>query len=130
MLKPEAYSKGELLDGVAGALGMVRGETESRIAALEARIAMLESRTAPGEFDERLKAIEEKTRNFEYCGVFEEGRRYEPGNFCTWKGSLWCCTVRTAQQPGQSNDWRLCAQRGRDGRDADGKRTPTSQRGS
>lgn len=44
-----------------------------------------------------------------YCGVFEQGRDYAEGNFCTLSGSLWHCNrTGTKARPGDgSPDWTL-----------------------
>ena len=57
-----------------------------------------------------------------YCGVFQAGRHYQPGEIVTWSGSAWVCVDRTSAKPG-ANDlaaragWKMLVQRGRDGRD-------------
>lgn len=50
------------------------------------------------------------------CGVYSEGRAYEPGDSVTWGGSLWIAQRDTCAKPGESDDWRLAVKRGRDGR--------------
>lgn len=55
----------------------------------------------------------------EYCGVFKEGRAYEPGDMVTWGGSLWHCDKATSEKPGPEN-WSLAVKKGRDGKDGKG----------
>lgn len=47
-----------------------------------------------------------------YRGVWKEGD-YEPGDMCTYDGSLWHCNVPTSARPGGA-DWTLAAKHGRD----------------
>jgi len=53
-----------------------------------------------------------------YCGVWAEGRTYEPGDGVTCAGSEWHCHTPTATKPGEgSKAWTLKVKRGRDGKD-------------
>jgi len=47
---------------------------------------------------------------------------YEKGDAVTFDGSLWIARRDTTARPGESDDWRLSARKGRDGRNADGSR--------
>lgn len=49
-----------------------------------------------------------------YRGVWREAE-FEPGDLCTYDGSLWHCNVPTSERPGgAAPDWTLAAKRGRD----------------
>lgn len=53
-----------------------------------------------------------------YRDIYREGAAYARGDVVTWGGSLYHCGEPTSEQPGEgSKAWRLCAKRGRDGRD-------------
>lgn len=67
-------------------------------------------------------------KDFGYCGVFEEGRRYVPNNLSTFQGSLWIANVATSARPGTSAAWTLICKKGRDGKDgADGRHGKDAQ---
>jgi len=58
-----------------------------------------------------------------YRGVYEYGRRYEPGDVVTFGGSVWHCNAATGAKPDEHTDdpvkpWTLAVKRGRDGKDA------------
>jgi hypothetical protein len=54
-----------------------------------------------------------------YCGVYQSGGRYEPGDMVTWSGSQWHCNSVTSERPGLGNPtWTLAVKCGRDGKDA------------
>ena len=50
-----------------------------------------------------------------YRGTYSPGT-YKNGDTVTWGGSLWHCDRETDTKPGQSEDWTLCAKKGRDGK--------------
>lgn len=54
-----------------------------------------------------------------YRDYFEAGKEYVKGDTVTYGGNLWHCNVeKSSNIPGRENsDWRLCAKKGRDGRD-------------
>lgn len=52
-----------------------------------------------------------------YRGVFKEGEAYQRGDMVTWGGSLFHAEKATLAKP-ESEDWRMCVKKGRDGRDA------------
>ena len=64
----------------------------------------------------RIDALEHKTENWKYVGVFESGNAYREGNFCTHAGSLWHCECDTSSVPGTDLSWVLCCKRGKDAR--------------
>jgi hypothetical protein len=73
----------------------------------------------------RIKALEERLDNFRDCGVWKEGEIYFDMNMVSHNGSFWLCKCRTQNKPGTDPvSWRLVAKHGRDGRDADGERSP------
>lgn len=53
-----------------------------------------------------------------YRELYKAGNTYSPGDAVTWGGSLWICTEKTADKPGEpdSNGWRLAVKKGRDGK--------------
>jgi hypothetical protein len=53
---------------------------------------------------------------FKYCGTYESGREYRPGNFVTDNGSIWHCDKPTTTRPGDGDCWTLAVKRGRDAR--------------
>ena len=64
----------------------------------------------------RLEELE-STSMGKYCGTWQEGGNYEPGNFVTASGSLWHCRARTGTRPGTCPEaWTLVAKKGRDAR--------------
>lgn len=85
---------------IAALAPAIREFVEEAVDPLEDRIAELEARPT-----------------IRYCGAWESGEEYTPGNMVTFSGSLWHCNADTAQKPGTGADWTLAAKRGRDGRD-------------
>lgn len=81
----------------------------------DAKIAALE---------QRLEVLEAKPKGLEYRGVWEATRSYQRNDVATVGGSMWVCLVaNNGMRPGKSpGAWQLAVQRGRDGRDADGRR--------
>jgi hypothetical protein len=76
-----------------------------RIAALESRVEELERRPT-----------------LRYLGVWTVDRAYTPGDFVTYAGSLWACSVAcVGVKPGKITNspsrWQLAVKAGRDGRD-------------
>ena len=64
----------------------------------------------------RIVQLEKQAADFKYCGVWHYGESYRKHNFCTYDGSIWICLRDTAAKPGQSPDWQLAVQKGRDAR--------------
>src|SRR5262245_20296522 len=57
-----------------------------------------------------------------YCGIYEGGKAYAPGDQVTHKGSQWHCHTATSAIPGDgASGWTLQVKCGRDGKDAGGK---------
>jgi hypothetical protein len=53
-----------------------------------------------------------------YRDYYVEGREYQKGDTVTFGGNLWHCNEDgNSDKPGQTKSWRLCAKKGRDGRD-------------
>lgn len=48
-----------------------------------------------------------------YCGVYQPGTRYEPGDMVTVSGSQWHCNRVTSDRPGGSEAWTLAVKGGR-----------------
>lgn len=108
-----------LLEAIAGALGLTRQDFEGRCAALDARLNALEARTAPQELIERIAALEQRTSEWRYRGVWQHGEQYEIGNFVTERGELWHCNARTKTRPTDGTGaWTMCVKAGKNGRDA------------
>jgi hypothetical protein len=62
----------------------------------------------------QVQEANERSASFKYCGTFEEGRAYRPGNFVSSGGSMWACVKDTSSRP-PGDCWRLCVKAGRDG---------------
>jgi hypothetical protein len=75
-----------LADQVALAMQSVVDDPKvsGRIEALEARVAALEAKP-----------------HVKFCGIYEPGRSYTPGDACTHGGGLWICKAATTGQPNQ-----------------------------
>jgi len=63
---------------------------------------------------ERLSALERAP--LRYDGPHEVGKRYVPGAFVSFDGSLWHCNEATTCRPGDGPQWTLAVKRGRDAR--------------
>jgi hypothetical protein len=62
----------------------------------------------------RIKELESRP-TLRYCGLWEQGREYVPGEFVTCDGSVWACRVATTGKPGVAHsDWQLAVKHGRD----------------
>jgi len=65
----------------------------------------------------------------QYQGPYQETRSYENGDVVAVDGSTWICDAETTDQsPGGTNDWRLVAMRGEQGKP--GKRGPKGESGA
>lgn len=63
-----------------------------------------------------------------YRGIWKEGE-YERGDCVTWGGSMFHCDAeKTTDKPETSPAWKLCAKRGRDGKDAEQVKAPAPVR--
>lgn len=67
---------------------------------------------------EDLEVASLPTQTLRYRGVYEDGQRYDCGDFVTFGGSLWHSNGATTDKPGPSAAWTLAVKRGRDGKDA------------
>jgi hypothetical protein len=57
--------------------------------------------------ESRLEALESKP-DVKFCGVYESGRSYAPGDACTHSGGLWICKAATTGQPNHDYaGWQL-----------------------
>jgi len=80
----------------------VRGGRENRLA-LERRVESVERRLAAFEAKPHVK----------FCGVYEPGRTYAPGDAATHHGSLWICKVATPGEPSKDFvGWQLAVKKG------------------
>jgi hypothetical protein len=101
----QQFLKHEMVTGIADGLKRAlpaliarhTGTLTSQVNALEEKVADLEART---------KAMPT------FCGVFEAGRVYEPGNQVIKRGGLWVARCQTTAPPGGSDDWQLCVKAG------------------
>jgi hypothetical protein len=81
----------ELAEAVDEAIARYVEPLEKRIAELEARPTL------------------------RYCGLWEQGREYVPGEFVTCDGSVWACRCSTTGKPGVTHtDLQLAVKHGRD----------------
>lgn len=87
--------------------------------------ALLLGRQRAAELAKRIDALEQRTREWRYRGVWQENEQYETGNFVTERGELWHCNARTKTRPtDDTGHWTMCVKAGKNGRDA---RTPHPQ---
>jgi hypothetical protein len=78
----------------------VKAHIENIVRPLEQRITELEARPS-----------------LKYSGVFDAGRQYGPGEFTTFRGSLWHCNETThGETPGTGTKWVLAVKHGKDAR--------------
>jgi len=82
-------------------------------AKLDGRILALELRSGDRVVEKHIKIPFQK-----YCGVYRAGKSYEHGDNVTYGGSQWTAIRDTSTKP-PSDDWQLCVQRGKDGKDAE-----------
>ena len=67
---------------------------------------------------QRLATLEAKP-HVKFCGVYQSGQTYAPGDAVTHQGGLWVCKAETCGTPSQDFvGWQLAVKRGRDGKDA------------
>jgi hypothetical protein len=65
---------------------------------------------------DRIEVLEKQAADFKYCGVWRDGGSYRKHNFVTHHGSIWICLADTEAKPGESLQWQLAVQKGRDAR--------------
>lgn len=112
------------------ATASTRAETSASVlqrdtSALTERIAVLETRPPlPGPVGESGQpgkdGVDGKdgAPGLSFEGVYQDGKRYDPGHLVTWAGSSWHCNEPTITKPGDgSKAWTLMVKRGRDGKD-------------
>ncbi|QZP08193.1 phage portal protein [Caenibius sp. WL] len=108
----EALAKRDARDDPFAKDASVRSNaTDDVVKALLRLVGDLQSKAAQSEETELEQA-------FLYQGVYEQGRKYERGQFVTRGGSMWHCKRQTTETPGESPDhWQLAVKKGRDGKD-------------
>jgi hypothetical protein len=85
-------------------------DVTSRFENVEARMSALE--LAHEHLAARLAALEDKP-SVKFCGTFQSGRTYAPGDACTHHGGLWVCKAATSGAPGADFvGWTLAVKRG------------------
>jgi hypothetical protein len=82
----------------------IAGIVTTRFTRLERRVAALEQR-------------EVKSLADSFKGAWLPGL-YQRGDLIQHRGSMWMCVDSGDGKPGESGNWRLVVQRGKDGRDA------------
>ncbi len=65
---------------------------------------------------DKIEELELRIAAFKYCGVWRDGESYRKHNFVTHHGSIWICLCDTEAKPGESLQWQLAVQKGRDAR--------------
>jgi hypothetical protein len=96
----------EFRDAVANAFSKSKASRE----ALDQRITELEQKIV------QLKAAPPSIADW-YAGVWQPGV-HRRGTLATWNGSLFLAMTDTSAKPETTDDWRLIAKRGKDGKDA------------
>jgi hypothetical protein len=90
----------------------MNGKTASALAdvVVDAMKRLVEGPKVAGriqELEHRIAALEAKP-HVKFCGVYESGRSYTPGDACTHGGGLWICKAATTGQPNQDYaSWQL-----------------------
>jgi len=88
-----------------GAWAWAKAEkAQTQIAHLERRLIALERR------------LESERKGFFYRGTWQEGEKYDEGDFVTDHGGLWHCNAPTQDRPGTSDAFQLAVKAGRDRR--------------
>src|SRR5687768_7245424 len=93
------------------AISKVVDDCDHKIKSLTSEVAALRS-----------ELQEFKTAPLRYRGVFEDGRKYSPGDTVTWGGSMWFCSKEdTTAKPGLASDesrgaWVMCVRKGSEGK--------------
>src|SRR4030095_1777345 len=92
------------------------GEVRERVAVVETREPIA---GPPGPAGAPGADGKDGTPGLRYCGVWVEGKAYDPGDCATWAGSMWHCNEATSSRPGDASKlWTLMVKAGRDvGRD-------------
>jgi Carbohydrate binding domain. len=102
-------------DGAAGSDGFSCDEMTAVQDPTDARLVTLAFRRG-----EQVKTIGTLRLNTpQYCGTYEDGKAYTPGDQVTHRGSQWHCNAATSARPGDgAAGWTLQVKCGRDGKDA------------
>jgi hypothetical protein len=59
----------------------------------------------------------ESQRGLKYVGPWQQGGDYVPGDFCSFRGSVWHCKAHTGTKPGSCPEaWQLAVKAGKDAR--------------
>jgi hypothetical protein len=84
---------------------------------LQERIDALEQKRGLAGIAARIAELEQRP-GLKYCGVFDPEQSYVSGDFCTFRGSIWHCSIpSTGERPGgAAGVWTLAVKHGRDGR--------------
>jgi hypothetical protein len=97
-------------------LALLQEQIEQRVERAIAAISLTtpdSGRTLRLTFGDKIREI--KTALVLDAGVWKDGTTYAAGDGVTLGGSFFIAQAETAAKPGQSNDWRLAVQRGKDG---------------
>jgi len=72
-----------------------------------------------------------KTAELLYCGFYQKGAAFEPGDAVSYAGAIWVCQAATAERPVEGiAAWTLAVQRGEPGKKGEpGTRGPAGDRG-
>jgi hypothetical protein len=72
-----------------------------------------------------------KTADLLYCGFYQKGAAFEPGDAVSYAGAVWVCQAATADRPAEGTAaWTLAIQRGEPGKKGEaGARGPAGDRG-
>jgi hypothetical protein len=106
----------ELADACAEVINAALKPIRERLDASEKRVKELET-----ELDARVKALEDRP-TLRYCGIYEAGATYRPGDFVTNDGHTWACKSITRVRPTFGSEaasafWTLACKAGRPGKD-------------
>lgn len=76
-----------------------------------------EDRVRLAALEQRLAGIEAKP-HLKFCGTYQRGTTYTPGDAVVRDGSLWVCKAETSGAPTEDFvGWQQAVRKGRDGKD-------------